>query len=88
MIYEKAQVEVVLFENGISFMTVSYASAEAALAAECGGYSGTPQNFQCNSFGGYGPDNPPHTNQHSSVTIGDGVYVFDYHGNHWACVQV
>ncbi len=86
MKYDKPTVEVVLFEDNALFMAESpiYSDAQSALAASCGGYNGgKTNNFSCTSFGGYNESNPP--TQHSTVSLGGGIYVFDYVGNHWKC---
>ncbi len=84
MKYVKPEIEVIAVDKDV-FMTPSpnhtYSSAEEALASECGGFSGATNNFSCQIFGGYGPANPP--TQNAQVIVGDGVYVFDYKGNHW-----
>ncbi len=89
MTYERPMAEVVRFEQGTAFMTgsVNFSNASEALAASCGGYNGAPtNNFACSDFGGYNAGNPPH--QKSEVTLANGVYVFDFVGNHWKCSVV
>ena len=95
MKYEKPEVGVVRFDSSTFIRTsgegaVSYSSAGEALAALCGGYGSghndKPNRFSCNVFGGYSDANPP--KQNDTVTVGGGVYVFDYVGNHWKCSSV
>ena len=94
MKYEKAKSEVIQFDNSISFLATSpgcpsdYASAEDALKAECGGFTGNTNSFSCDPFRGYGSDAP----KGASVTISGNTYtyVFETHGNsgRWYCSSV
>jgi len=84
MTYKKASAEVVKFDNMAEFML---ASKESVLRNACNGYTGNPGKFTCNSFGGYGPGNPPDSHSEVELLDGEHIYAFDYHGNHWTCVQ-
>ena len=95
MKYETPEVDFIIFDENNVFMTASsdnpscgsdsapdYSTAEAALQAFCGGYTGVgTNNFKCGNFGSYNEINPPY--QNAQVTIGNNSYVFDYKGNHW-----
>ena len=93
MFYVKPVVEIVKFEQGMMFMTVSpgcpdyFATAQEAVEYNCtNGYDGgSLSKFQCTVFGGV---TISHNGQNETVTIGNGTYVFNHHGNHWSCVNV
>ena len=86
MTYEKPMVEVMNLDQA-GFMTASLdlTSAATALSSSCGAYSGNGvNNFSCGNFGGFNADNPPYKG--ATVSIGDGMYVYEWKGNsngHW-----
>ena len=89
MKYEKANAEIIEFGT-IIFMTSSYNSAAEALQANCKAYDNGPtNNFHCNDFGGYTPDN---VFNGATVNIEGTEYVFTSTGNgngqHWRCTSV
>ena len=81
MEYEKPVVEVVRFDAAFMTLSGDYSTPSAALQSACGSFSGQTNNFTCGSFGGYSAANPPP--QNAQVSLADGLYVFDYKGNHW-----